>query len=167
MPAHGTQLPLTAICRHGRSRKQSRYPCTASTQVSAPCIMMRPWREYKEMHVAVETSQARGLSMPQRLRLRGRDVEVVEVLDQWFGPDCRYCKVKGSDHALYILRVDESRSEWNLIMFASPKAQSIAPQSGAGAHPHPSTNKEIRRTLFDAVGFAGASEPPTLRSGLA
>ena len=31
--------------------------------------------------------------------------------------------------ALNILRVDESRSEWSLIMFASPKAQLIAPQS--------------------------------------
>jgi hypothetical protein len=28
-----------------------------------------------------------------------------------------------------------------LIMFASPKAQLIAPQSGAGAHPHRPTNK--------------------------
>jgi hypothetical protein len=71
-----------------------------------------------------------------------REIEVVEVVDQWFGPDCRYCKVKGSDGALYILRVDESRSEWSLIMFASPKAQLIAPQSGAGAHPHPCTDDE-------------------------
>ena len=53
----------------------------------------------------------------------------------------RYCKVKGSDRALYILRVEESPSEWSLIMFASPKAQLIAPQSGAGAHPHRPTNK--------------------------
>jgi hypothetical protein len=49
--------------------------------------------------------------MPRRLRLHGRAIEVVEVLDQWFGPDCRFCKLKGSDRALYIiLRVDESRS---------------------------------------------------------
>ena len=88
------------------------------------------------MRVAVETSQAHGLSMPRQLRLHRREIEVVEVLDQWFGPDCRYCKIEGSDRALYILRVDESRSEWSVIMFASPKAQLIAPQSGAGAHPH-------------------------------
>ena len=48
------------------------------------------------MRVAVEISQAHGLCMPRRLRLHGREVEVVEVVDQWFGPDCRYCKVKGS-----------------------------------------------------------------------
>ena len=43
-------------------------------------------------------------------------------------PDCRYCKIKGSERALYILRIDESRSEWSLITFASPKAQLTAPQ---------------------------------------
>jgi hypothetical protein len=94
------------------------------------------------MRVAVEISQAHGLCMPRRLRLHGREVEVVEVVDQWFGPDCRYCKIKGSDHALYILRVEESLCEWSLIMFASPKAQSIAPQSGARAHPHRPTDEE-------------------------
>ena len=66
------------------------------------------------MRVVVETFQARSLSMPRRLRLHGRGIEVVEVLDQWFGPDYRYCKVKGSDRALYILRVDESGSEWSM-----------------------------------------------------
>ena len=96
---------------------------------------------FASSRVAVEISQAHGLSMPRRLRLHRREIEVVEVVDQWFGPDCRYCKVKGSDRALYILRVDESRSEWSLIMFASPKAQLIAPQSGAGAHLHRSADE--------------------------
>ena len=101
-----------------------------------------PWRRSNDMRVAVETSQAHGLSVPRRLRLHRREIEVVEVLDQWFGPDCRYCKVKGSDRALYILRVDENRSEWSLIMFASPKAQLISPQSGAGPHPQSTDEDE-------------------------
>jgi hypothetical protein len=32
----------------------------------------------------------------------GRVVEVVKVLDQWFGDYYRYCKVKGADCALYV-----------------------------------------------------------------
>ena len=57
-------------------------------------------------------------------------VEVVKVLDQWFGADYRYCKVNGADCALYILRLDENRSEWTLTMYASSEAQALAPQSG-------------------------------------
>ena len=81
------------------------------------------------MRVEVETDQVHGLAMPRRFRLDAREIEVVEILDQWFGADYRYCKVKGSDGALYILRLDEDRSEWSLIMFASPEAQAINPQS--------------------------------------
>jgi hypothetical protein len=83
------------------------------------------------MRVEVETDQVHGLAMPRRFRLDTREIEVVEILDQWFGADYRYCKLKGSDGALYILRLNENRSEWSLIMFASPEAQAIAPQSGA------------------------------------
>ena len=88
------------------------------------------------MRVEVKTDKARGLSMPRTFRLDGREIEVAEILDQWFGSDYRYCKLKGGDGALYILRLDENRSECSLIMFASPEAQAIAPQSGAGVHPH-------------------------------
>ena len=82
------------------------------------------------MRVEVDSSEAHGLSMPRRFRLDGRVVEVVKVLDQWFGTDYRYCKVTGSDRALYILRLDENRSEWTLTMYASPEAQALAPKSG-------------------------------------
>jgi hypothetical protein len=77
------------------------------------------------MRVEVDSSEAHGLSMPRRFRLDGRVVEVVKVLDQWFGTDYRYCKVTGSDRALYILRLDENRSEWTLTMYASPKARTL------------------------------------------
>ena len=69
----------------------------------------------------------------------------IEVPDQGFGPDCRYCKVEGSDRALYILRVDESQAAWSLVMFTSPKAQLIAPLSGGRCGsdiPHRSTDEE-------------------------
>jgi hypothetical protein len=76
----------------------------------------------KCVRIEVETDQVHGLAMPRRFRLDAREIEVVEILDQWFGADHRYCKLKGSDGALYILRLDEDRSEWTLIMFASPEA---------------------------------------------
>ena len=36
------------------------------------------------------------------------------MLDQWFGADHRYCKLRGGNGALYILRLDENRHEWSL-----------------------------------------------------
>jgi hypothetical protein len=87
------------------------------------------------MRVEVKTDQAYGLSMPRSFRFDGREIEVTEIVDQWFGADHRYCKLKGSDGALYILRLDENRSEWSLTMYASPEAQAIAPQSGVSTHP--------------------------------
>lgn len=78
------------------------------------------------MRIEVETAEARGLSTPRRFHLDRRSIEVVEILDQWFGADHRYCKLKGSDGAFYILRLDENRDEWSLTMFASQEAQAIA-----------------------------------------
>lgn len=64
------------------------------------------------MRIVVEASQDHGIEIPRTLRLNVDRIEVVEVLDQWYGPDYRYCKVKGGDGALYILRLDE----WHLTM---------------------------------------------------
>src|SRR5262245_62672677 len=86
------------------------------------------------MRVEVDSSEAHGLSVPRRVRLDGRVVKVVKVLDRWFGTDYRYCKVTGSDRALYILRLDENRSEWTLTMYASPKARTDRPRRRVGPH---------------------------------
>jgi hypothetical protein len=84
----------------------------------------------ERMHVEVETHEAQGMPMPRRIRLDERAIEVAEVLDQWFGADYRYCKIRGDDGALYILRLDEKRFAWSLILFTSPKAQALVPQTG-------------------------------------
>jgi hypothetical protein len=73
------------------------------------------------MHVEVETHEAQGMPMPRRIRLDERAIEVAEVLDQWFGADYRYCKIRGDDGALYILRLEEKRFAWSLTLFTSPK----------------------------------------------
>ena len=79
------------------------------------------------MRVHVET-HAGGIDVekPKRFCLNGRRVEVIENVDQWFGPDYCYFKVRGDDGNLYILRFDEARDAWELTMFQSPQAESFA-----------------------------------------
>ena len=56
---------------------------------------------------------------------------MVELLDQWFGSDYRYCKLRGDDGAIYILRVVEHCCKWRLTMFASKRAQALSCMSHA------------------------------------
>ena len=90
------------------------------------------------MHIRVESYAGdHAPAVPRRLDLDGHRVEVTETIDQWYGPDYRYVKVKGDDGALYILRLDEIRAEWQLTMFASLRAQALAAQSCAENLPRP------------------------------
>ena len=73
-----------------------------------------------------------GIEMPVRFRFDAREVEIVETVDQWYGPDYCYLKIKDNDGNLYILRFDEGRAEWELTMF-----QSSGPYS---THLHPEGN---------------------------
>lgn len=57
---------------------------------------------------------------PLRFRSGERDsltFEVVEVLDQWYGIDCRCFKVLADDGNTYILRHNEKEDEWLLDSF--------------------------------------------------
>jgi hypothetical protein len=51
---------------------------------------------------------------------------IVEVIDQWYGPGYRYVKVKGYDRNVYILRFDQIRDSWDLIMFSSERAPRLS-----------------------------------------
>jgi hypothetical protein len=62
----------------------------------------------------------RGEETPRRLRLDGRSVELVEVLDCWLGIDHRYFKMRGADGATYILRYDGSSGCWAMTMYEAP-----------------------------------------------
>ena len=61
---------------------------------------------------------------PVRFRLNGNDYFVEAVLDQWYGPDDTYFKVRADDGNLYILR-RESKPDgaWSLESYR---------QSGSG-----------------------------------
>jgi hypothetical protein len=63
------------------------------------------------------------MPMPRRLHFGGHQVDVLETLDQWYGPDYRYIKARGTDGGLYILRFDEPQAEWELTMYKSARAQ--------------------------------------------
>jgi hypothetical protein len=72
------------------------------------------------MRVRVETCIGYGgVEWPRRFYFDERCIDVAESLDQWHGADYRYFKVKGGDGNLYILRVDDSRHEWDLTLFQS------------------------------------------------
>jgi len=76
------------------------------------------------MRIYVEQpADHRGMPMPPKLHLDGHQVDVLESLGQWYGPDYRYIKVRGYDGNLYILRFDEPRAEWELTMFVSARAR--------------------------------------------
>jgi hypothetical protein len=59
----------------------------------------------------------RGTSAPSCLHFGRRQVGLRETVDQWYGPDYRYLKVRSHDGDLYILRVDEPHDAWSLIMY--------------------------------------------------
>jgi len=58
----------------------------------------------------------RGEETPRRLRFDDRSIEIVEVVDRWLGPDYRYFKVRGIDHAIYIIRQDIFEYLWEMTL---------------------------------------------------
>ena len=59
----------------------------------------------------------RGEEMPRRFSIGTRNIEVLDVIDQWLAPDHRYFKVKGDDDGIYILRHDVAANRWELILY--------------------------------------------------
>jgi len=78
------------------------------------------------MRIRVEPRANNVTAAPRSLDWGGRRVDIVEMIDQWCGADYRYIKVKGSDDGIYMLRFDEIRDEWALIMFVSARGQALA-----------------------------------------
>ena len=53
----------------------------------------------------------------------GSRIDIMEIVDQWYGPGYRYVKVRAYDDSVYILLFDEIRDQWELIMFCAAPAQ--------------------------------------------
>ena len=56
---------------------------------------------------------------PLRFRLEGHPYVVEEVLDQWYGPDDVFYKLRADDGNLYILKKETSTPDgvWSLVSF--------------------------------------------------
>ena len=64
---------------------------------------------------------------PCRFVLDGHPYQVEEILDQWYGPDSAYFKVRASDGNLYILRYHTHSDEWTLESFRHKGAGTETP----------------------------------------
>lgn len=58
----------------------------------------------------------RGEVVPSRISFDKRDVEVLEVVDCWYGEGYWYFKLRCAN-GRYILRHDEVDGQWHLVMF--------------------------------------------------
>jgi hypothetical protein len=68
-------------------------------------------------------------AIPRTLYWGKRRIEIIEIIDQWYGPGYRYVKVKAHNSSMYILCFDEISHSWELIMFSSARV----PRLSAGA----------------------------------
>ncbi|MCB0418319.1 MAG: hypothetical protein H6617_01250 [Bdellovibrionaceae bacterium] len=77
----------------------------------------------KTMELVVECQTGfLGESIPRRFFIGAKPFEVVELLDQWDGKDCWYCKVAADDGCLYILKRDKDLGFWDLAVFKEEDA---------------------------------------------
>jgi len=85
-----------------------------------------------EMRVEVECYTGRKVEeWPVRFRLEGHSYFVSEVLDQWYGPDHLFSKIRADDGGVYILRHETSvpDGEWELVSFRKGRS---SPAFGRG-----------------------------------
>jgi hypothetical protein len=56
---------------------------------------------------------------PLRFRTGGHEYEVRDVLDQWYGPEDAYYKVRADDGNLYILQHEAAGPDdcWHIVSF--------------------------------------------------
>ena len=74
------------------------------------------------MRVRVECYSGRKADeRPLRFQLNGHEYAVQEVLDQWYGADSAFFKVRADDGSLYILRHNTfgEADDWSLESFRS------------------------------------------------
>jgi hypothetical protein len=60
---------------------------------------------------------------PRSLYRGEHRIDIIEIMDQWYGPGYRYVKVRAYDNSVYILLFDEIRDQWELIMFCAALTQ--------------------------------------------
>lgn len=72
---------------------------------------------------------------PVRFRMGDNDYMVEEILDQWYGPEDQFYKVRADDGNLYILRQNLDDGQWSLESFRCLKTfVAGAAQGGEWGH---------------------------------
>jgi uncharacterized protein (UPF0128 family) len=66
---------------------------------------------------------------PIRFCLEGREYQIEAVLDQWYGPEQVFYKVRADDGNLYILRQQTSTpdGQWELVSFREARSERSIP----------------------------------------
>jgi hypothetical protein len=59
--------------------------------------------------------------------LDGHEYQVKEIVDQWYGQDSAYFKVRASDENLYILRYHTYSDHWSLESFRQEGEETARP----------------------------------------
>lgn len=77
------------------------------------------------MRVQIDPHADLEATPPRTIYCGERRIDIIEIIDQWYGPGYRYVKVRGRDCSAYILLFDEIRDQWELIMFSSAQMSAL------------------------------------------
>ena len=61
-----------------------------------------------------------------RFQLGDHEYVVEEVVDEWYGPDATFFKVRADDGNLYILRYCGAGDKWSGVLSTTPVANELA-----------------------------------------
>jgi hypothetical protein len=58
---------------------------------------------------------------PVSFKLLERTFVVQEIIDQWYGEDYLYFKIRADDQRIYVLKYDQAKDQWSLTGLVSQK----------------------------------------------
>lgn len=89
------------------------------------------------MRVKVEAYSGHAANeRPLRFTLGERTLEVVDVLDRWYGERERYFRVSADDGDTYVLKYTDSEDCWELVSFTHQGSQGTDPRRDLGKTIH-------------------------------
>jgi hypothetical protein len=63
----------------------------------------------------------KGDERPVRFRIGDRDYMVEEIVEQWYGPDHAFYKVRADDKNVYLLSLQRSTGTWAVELLPSAR----------------------------------------------
>ena len=58
---------------------------------------------------------------PVRFQIGSRDYMVEEIVEQWYGPEHSFYKLRADDHNLYLLSLHKSTAVWGVELLPSSR----------------------------------------------